>query len=140
MRLPLSTDVAVKLNDWFIACNMPPAHRSILIDKNGHRLDRGQFSYLIQSIAREAGLTRFPVTPHVLRHSLNLVRRQGGIDATLRSALLGHSSPGSLISYEHVEPQELIVARAQQTRALGDYLKNARNYADRALQQGTSSE
>jgi integrase len=127
VSLPLSPEVAIELERWFDACLRPNALKPILLDAHGKKLKRGQLSYLTQKIARQAGIQRFVVTPHILRHTLNVVRRQANIDPTMRSALLAHSSPTSLISYEHTDPRELIAARAQQRRGMSDYLKNTRS-------------
>jgi len=81
--------------------------------------------YITQSIGREAGIKRFPVTPHVLRHTRNVIRRQSGIDSLTRSALLTHTSPSSIVSYEHLDPAELVNARAIQRRVLAASLTNA---------------
>jgi len=97
-----------------------------LRNDNGRRLSRGELSYITQKIAREAGITRLKrVTPHVIRHTLNVIRRQSGIDSLTRSALLTHTSPSSIVSYEHLDPAELVAARATQRLGLAAYLKSA---------------
>jgi len=123
-RVPLSPQVAEKLHAWFVSRNMPEPVEPVLTDGHGRRLGRGRLSYMMVSIGRKAGIRRFPVTAHVLRHTMNVIRRQGGIDSMTRSALLTHTNPSSIIAYEHVDPSELVAARAQQQRALAAYLKN----------------
>ena len=61
----------------------------------------------------------------MLRHTLNVIRRQSGIDSLTRSALLTHTSPNSIVSYEHLDPAELVTARATQRRGLAAYLESA---------------
>ena len=126
-NLPLSPDVAKKLDEWCTTCLRPRPTEPILRAANGKKLKRGQLSYITRKIARRTGIMRFAVTPHVIRHTLNVIRRQAHIDPTLRSALLAHTSPASLISYEHTSPEELIAARAQQRQGEADYLKNVKS-------------
>ena len=50
--------------------------------------------------------------------------------APFRSAFLGHTDAeglpeASIVSYEHLDPSELVAARAQQRRGLAAYLKSA---------------
>ena len=124
-RVPISPEVTAALQEWRLACNMPDPVEPILLNGNGQRLDRGELSYITQKIGRDAGIKRFRVTPHVLRHTLNVVRRQSGIDSLTRSALLTHTSPASIVSYEHLDPAELVAARAIQRRGLAAYLASA---------------
>ena len=80
----------------------------ILIDAYGKRMKRGGLSYLILKLAGRAGIKRIPVRPHIVRHTVNTVRRASGIDSLTRSRLLTHTSPASLASYEHGTPEELV--------------------------------
>lgn len=124
-RVPISPEVAVSLHEWRLACNVPDPIEPILLNASGRRLDRGELSYMTQRIGRDAGITRLKrITPHVLRHTLNVIRRQQGIDALTRSALLTHTSPSSIVSYEHLDPAELVAARAQQRLGLAAYLRS----------------
>ncbi len=75
--------------------------------------------------AKQAGIKRWNVRPHTLRHTLNVIRRQAKLDPMVRSALLTHTSPQSIVSYEHLMPEELVDARAQQRRGLAAYLQSA---------------
>jgi integrase len=125
-RVPISPEVTAALQEWRLACNMPDPVEPILLNANGRRLDRGELSYITQKLGWDAGITRLKrVTPHTIRHTLNVVRRQSGIDSLTRSALLTHTSPSSIVSYEHLDPSELVAARAMQRRGLAAYLKSA---------------
>ena len=124
-RVPISPEVTEALQEWRLACDMPDPVEPILLNSAKQRMDRGELSYIMRKIARDAGLKRFPVTPHVIRHTLNVIRRQSGIDSLTRSALLTHTSPSSIVSYEHLDPAELVTARAVQRRGLAAYLKGA---------------
>ena len=103
---------------------MPDPVEPILLNQHGKRLRRSELAYITRSIGLAAQIKPFPVTPHVLRHTLNVIRRQSGIDSLTRSALLTHTNPGSIVSYEHLDPSELVTARAVQRRGLGAYLAN----------------
>jgi hypothetical protein len=96
-----------------------------LLDGRGQRLDRGGLSYVCRSIGKAAGITRFVVTPHVVRYTMNVVQGIREIDSTTRSALLTHTSPVSIASYEHLLPQELVEARREQDLGLMEYLASA---------------
>ena len=67
------------------------------------------------------------MTPHVLRHTINVFRRQTGLDSTARSTLLTHTNLGSLVSYERLDSfaAELVPARARQRSGLESYVKEA---------------
>jgi len=96
-----------------------------LLDGRGQRLDRGGLRYVCRSIGKAAGITRFVVTPHVVRYTMNVVQGIREIDSTTRSALLTHTSPVSIASYEHLLPQELVEARREQDLGLMEYLASA---------------
>ncbi len=124
-RVPISPEIAAALQEWRLACDIPDPVEPILLNGHGRRLDRGELSYITQKLGTDAGIKRFRVTPHVIRHTLNVIRRQSGIDSLTRSALLTHTSPASIVSYEHLDPSELVTARAVQRRGLAAYLKSA---------------
>jgi len=46
-----------------------------LLNQHGKRLRRSELSYITKSIGRAAQIKRFPVTPHVIRQTLNVIRR-----------------------------------------------------------------
>lgn len=94
----------------------------LLVTAGGKRFTRNEISNLISRIAEAAGITRFRVSAHKVRHTMNVVARVGGVDMTQRSRLLGHSSPRSLARYEHLIPGELHHARAQQMAGLDRYV------------------
>jgi site-specific recombinase XerD len=73
-------------------------------------------------IGKQAGISRFRVSAHKLRHTGNVVARRGGVDAVVWSALLNHADSRTVIQYDHVIPDELYEARLQQREALGRYL------------------
>ncbi len=121
VHLPISPDVAEGLKDWLLSRNMPDPGEPLLLNMDGQRFNRHQLAYVVTSIGLEAGVKRFEVTPHVLRHMLNIIRRRAQLDPMVRSGLLTHSSLSSLISYEHVVPDELVTAREKQREGLQAY-------------------
>jgi integrase len=123
--LPISNVVAERLKLWLESRPKIKPGDPLLLDGRGQRLDRGGLSYICRSIGKAAGITRFVTTPHTVRHTLNLVRRIAKIDPTTRSALLTHTSPVSIASYEHLLPQELVDARREQDLGLVKYLASA---------------
>lgn len=131
-RVPISPDVADRLKDWLLERNMPDPVEPLLLDSEGNRLDRSGLAYMMIQIGKKASIRRFKVTPHVVRHTMNTIRRMAKLDPMVRSALLTHTSPQSIVSYEHLLPEELVDARAQQRLGLAAYLKSATgDYADR---------
>jgi hypothetical protein len=79
-------------------------------------------------IGLEAGIVRFRVSAHKLRHTANVVSRfarlEDGspLDRWTRSQLLTHESARAIDRYEHLLPDELFEAREAQRQALSRYL------------------
>jgi integrase len=73
-------------------------------------------------IGKEAGIGRFKVSAHKLRHTANVVARRGGVDPVVRSALLNHSSLRAVQEYDHLLPAETYEARLQQREGLARYI------------------
>ena len=73
-RVPISSDVAEHLKDWLLSRNMPDPPEPLLLDSNGKRLSRGGLAFMTISIAKQAGIKRWKVRPHTLRHTLNVIR------------------------------------------------------------------
>jgi integrase len=128
VALPLSPHVARLLFEWRIERNMPDPGEPILIDRDGQRLQPDALCSLIKRIGQKALITRFPVTPHVIRHTLEVIRRRRKIDPTVRSKLMAHSSLASLSSYQHTLPDELVEARQQQVEELDRYIGGPLDY------------
>lgn len=112
----------VKQKDYRKEARGPDPDEHVLVNQHSAPYTRTSLGQLIERIGRRAGIQRFPVRPHVLRHTLNIIRRRAKIDPTLRSQLLTHSNPSSLAAYEHVLDGELAQAREQQRQGLGQYL------------------
>ncbi len=125
IQLPISPHVIEALRDWLLERGMPGPNEPLLLNARGRRWNRTHLAYLILSIGQRAKITRFPVTPHVIRHTVEMIRRMAGIDPTVRSKLMGHSNLGSLISYQHLLPRELGEARRAQVKSMQQYLDEA---------------
>jgi site-specific recombinase XerD len=106
------------------------AGQPLLVNRHGQRLTTGQMKYLMVKIARLAGIDRFRLSPHKIRHTVNVVRKVSGIDPYIRSRLLGQSSPRSQDRYEHVGPGELEDAKAKEAAGLDAYLAKQRRVKD----------
>lgn len=100
---------------------MPP-DAPLLVTERGARYTRSSLYYLVRRIAADAGVTRCSVGPHTIRHTVNVVRKLGGVDAYTRSRLLGQSSPRSQERYDHIVPGALAEAKALQAEGLRAYL------------------
>jgi integrase len=144
VQVPISKATVERLRDWLLSRNMPDPGEPIFIDTTGKRYHRAAMSHLIVRLGKVAGITRFEVTPHVVRHTLELIRRRAGIDPTVRSRLLTHSSLGSLVSYQHLLPDELAEARQQQVEGLRRYIGIAdagpQDYTSGLYQEGAGEE
>lgn len=100
----------------------PTGDEPLLIrNRAGRGHDKVSLWTLITGIARRAGITRFPLGPHSLRHlAANLGK--GQMADTTRSRLLNHSSPATIQHYDHAMPGELREGRQAQRRAFLVYL------------------
>jgi integrase len=117
--VPLSPAVADELRDWLLERGMPKADQPLFLDESGRqRYHRQAISSLVMRIGKKAGITRFEVTPHVIRHTLEGIRRRARIDGAVRSALLTHSNPASIAAYTHVETEETEDGRRRQVERM----------------------
>lgn len=96
----------------------------MLISPAGTPYTRTSLGQLIARIGGRAGISRVPVRPHIIRHTLNVIRRRAKIDPVTRSRLLTHTNLNSLHHYEHALDGELAAAREQQREGLLDYLSD----------------
>lgn len=126
VHTPISTGVVDLLKSWLIHRTMPAAEAPLLINSHDARWTRAGLTEMIRRLAEKAGITRLPVRPHVLRHTVNVIARGAGIDPFVRSKLLHHRSPASLERYEHLLPDELHQARERTVEGLTRYLGKPR--------------
>lgn len=121
VEVPLSAAMAEVLSQRFIASSPDDP---ILTDHTGRRLKRTGLSSLLDRLGQRAGITRFRVSAHKLRHTANVLAKVAGIDPMVRSKLLNHTDPRSLERYEHLVPGELHDARERQQDALQSYIRH----------------
>ena len=122
IHAPLSQGTVDALRDTLTARKFPPPDSPLLVTRTGVRYTRAALYGLVRRIGEAAGIVRFRVGPHTLRHTCNVIRRVGSIDAHTRSRLLGQSDPKSQSRYDHVVPGELRAAKAAQQEGLARYL------------------
>jgi integrase len=134
-QLPISPPIAGLLQDWLLSRNLPGPTEPLLINTKGERYTGVTLAGLILRIGKAAGIARFDVTPHVIRHTLEIIRRRQKIDPAVRSRLLTHTSFASLGWYQHVLPDELVAARQQQWEGLQTYLGPGRDDASQLCYQ-----
>jgi site-specific recombinase XerD len=136
-HVPVSSGVASALYDYLLEREIQnpqdPKRRDepLLLSTDGHRWRRTGLSGLMARIGLEAGIVRFRVSAHKLRHTANVVSRfarlEDGspLDRWTRSQLLTHESARAIDRYEHLLPDELFEAREAQRQALSRYLGGA---------------
>jgi integrase len=118
---PLSPEIVEQLRDDLLARNMPAAAERLLVREDGTAWGKSTLNWFIRSLGTKAGITRFRLGPHKLRHlAANLGKDE--VDPLTRSRLLNHASPLTIKHYDHALPGELRAARQAQRRALLRYL------------------
>lgn len=127
---PLDPETAALLKDWHLERNLPDPGERILLNAEGKPMNRSSMHYLTCRVAEDgfaaAGLpTRFDVTPHVIRHTVNMMRDIGGVSGDTQSQLLGHRNNRSRETYQHVQAHQLLAAKAAQRAGRDRYLGKA---------------
>ena len=91
---------------------------AFLLNSAGRRLQPRGVQRLMDSLAREAGLPKGKLTPHVLRHNFATGLLERGADLVTIQRLLGHSSIATTRVYLEISDQTLreVYHRAQATR------------------------
>lgn len=125
--VPVSPTVATAVQDYLLARGVglgaQDASLPLLANAQGQRWTRTALTQLVSRIAKKAGITRFSVSAHKLRHTANVVARRAGVDQYTRSALLNHTDTRTVAQYDHLLPDELYDARVAQAAGLQTYLR-----------------
>jgi site-specific recombinase XerD len=122
ITVPLSKAVSDEIQSELLARGMPRGDEPLLVNRSGKRYTRTGLQYIVVRTAKDAGIERARISPHKIRHTVNVVRKVGGMDAWTRSRLLGQSSERSQERYDHVVPGELRAAKDVQAEGLAKYL------------------
>lgn len=79
---------------------------AMFLNKNGGPLTRQGFYKVLQTLGKEAGITR-EISPHILRHSFATHMLQNGADLRIVQELLGHENVSTTEIYTHVHNKTL---------------------------------
>ena len=77
------------------------SHDPLLVNERGDRYTRTTLSETVARAAKRAGITRFPVRAHVLRHSYATLLIATGGDVPTAAAALNHSDIHTVQRYVH---------------------------------------
>jgi len=124
LDIPVSAEVVEMLHKTMVNEGRIHPDQPLLTNSRGEAMTTSSLTHLATAIAKRAGIDRFRVGAHTLRHTMEIVRRRGGIDPLLRSRMMGHANPTSIQAYDHIVPDELHAARQQQHVGLDRYLGN----------------
>lgn len=120
--VPLSPGCADLVRDALLSEGRLNPDAPLLVNSAGQRWHPTALTNMVARLGRDAGITRFRIGCHTVRHTVNVLARIGGADVVARSKVLGHANPHSLERYEHVLPDELHTVRRQQLEGLDRYL------------------
>jgi site-specific recombinase XerD len=120
--VPLSPDVADQVRGYLASRGELSPLSPLVANSRGQRWSRQGLSARVGKIARQAGVTRFRVGAHSLRHTAASLALASGVDVLSVSKLLGHADLKTTTSYLHLLPNALVSARAQQRAGLKRYL------------------
>jgi integrase/recombinase XerC len=128
IHMPVGHAIADGLRAALLARGIPSkspaadAEQPLLVNARGKRYNRSSLDYFVMRLGRAAGVTRFRLSPHKFRHTANVLRTEAGIDARMRSKLLGQTDASSQERYDHIVPGSLREAKAVEAEGLRRYL------------------
>lgn len=106
----LGADVAARLVES-IRHREASGKDPLVVNQAGARYTRSAAYEVIGRLARRAGIDRFKVGSHTLRHAFNTLGLAAGLSVPVQAALLNHSDTGTVQKYQHLQPDELFDAR-----------------------------
>jgi site-specific recombinase XerD len=82
--------VAEQFRDYLLARGVidpvDSANERLLVNRRGERWTRNALTSLMSRSGKKAGISRFKVSAHKLRHPGTVVARKGGVDVVVRGA------------------------------------------------------
>jgi site-specific recombinase XerD len=121
-RVPLSPEVAEQVEVYLTARGGLPRSAPLLVNSRGQKWTRSGLSQRVAQIAADAGITRFRVSAHKLRHTAASLALASGVNPLAVSKLLNHSNLKTTEQYLHLLPNALVDARAHQRAGLKRFL------------------
>ena len=124
----VSPPVAAAIYEYLLSRSITspqdPAHMEepLLLNARGERWRRTAMSELMKRIGEKAGIKRFRVSAHKIRHTLPPIMDLAGIPDYTQSKMLGHTSTQSLQRYKHLIPGQTEKARDAQVEAMQRYI------------------
>lgn len=126
-RVPLSPAVAEGLLEYLmgrgIAGPQSKPQAPLLVNTRGERWTRSGLTQLVGRIAKQAGITRFSVSAHKLRHTAATIALHSGVNPLAVSKLLNHTNMKTTEQYLHLIPSALHDARDKQAAGLAEYIR-----------------
>ncbi len=120
-RVPLSPVIADSLRDSLLARGAVERTAPLLVNARGQRWTRQGLSQAMTRLGHKAGIKRFAVSAHKLRHTAATVALHAGVDLLSVSKLLNHSKIETTAQYLHLIPGSLHEARDKQRAGMEDY-------------------
>lgn len=123
--LPVSPEVFGAIRTYIDHRGYPKRGAPLLANRDGQRWTRSALTQVVSRIAKQAGVTRFSVSAHKLRHTAATVALVAGVNPLAVSRLLGHASMRTTEQYLHLIPTALHEARDAQRAGLEAYTGRA---------------
>ncbi len=120
-RVPLSPAMADELQSYLLARGAVDRAAPLLVNSRGQRWTRTGLSQLMVRLGKRAGVQRFQVSAHKLRHTAATVALHAGANPLAVSKLLNHTSMKITEQYLHLMPSALHEARDKQRAGLEEY-------------------
>ena len=80
--------------------------QAVFLSRSGKRITKINIQRNTERYGKQAGITRFVVTPHILRHSIATHYSNAGMDIIHIQHFLGHASLASTQIYTHLQTDD----------------------------------